>query len=288
MAVATVLFAGINVANAQDKVDYTTANNESAVMSQMNASGNYYRVVAEIEDPTTGKAVAHVLAQKRQTDWAMYTSVGADYIRDQFAPVASIGLKYRGVKVEAGIQGGISSLKHVESSDLAGERYISYQAKGYAALVVAESNDVYKRHRFLIGAEGIFSSNRFFQATDEVVTETDDEVIRTINGHHVKGYSFGAMATLQYENMISPKRGIFFGIKGGAGYITTYNRTNEKGLRGQKGGLCANAEVYVGVLLNKTKKSPLYYQLMGTDFNKTNQKVNEMRAAAQGDRKSVV
>lgn len=277
MAVAaTVLFAGIN-ANAQDRVDYTTANNESAVMSQMSESGNYYRVVAEIEDPSTGKAVAHVLAQKRQTDWAVYVPAGVDYIRDQVAPFAGLGLKYRGVKVEAGIQGGISTLKHVESSDLAGKRYLSYQAKGYASLVVAESNDVYKRHRFLIGAEGIFSSNRFFQATDEVVTETDDEVIRTINGHHVKGYSFGAMATLGYECMVSPKRGIFFGIKGGAGYITTYNRTNEKGLRGHKGGLCANAEVYIGVLLNKTKKSPLYYELYG--FNQTNAKVNELRGA---------
>lgn len=276
VAVAVAVFFSIS-ASAQDRVDYTTANNESAVLSQMNESGNYYRVVAEIEDPSTGKAVAHVLAQKRQTDWAVYLSGGADYIRDQFAPVASIGLKYRGVRVEAGLQGGISTLKHVESSDLAGKRYLSYQAKGFASLVAWESKDVYKRHRFLIGAEGIFSSNRFFQATDEEVTETDNEIIRTINGHHVKGYSFGAMATLQYENMISPKRGIFFGIKGGAGYITTYNRTNEKGLRGHKGGLCANAEVYIGVLLNKTKKSPLYYELYG--FNQTNAKVNELRGA---------
>lgn len=277
-AVAVLFVIGVN---AQDRVDYTTANNESAVMSQMSESGNYYRVVAEIEDPSTGKAVAHVLAQKRQTDWAIYLPAGVDYIRDQVAPFAGLGLKYRGVKAEAGIQGGISTLKHVESSDLAGKRYLSYQAKGYANLVAWESKDVYKRHRFLIGVEGIFSSNRFFQATDEEIVETDTEIIRIVNGHHVKGYSFGAMATVGYENMISPKKGIFFGIKGGAGYITTYNRTNEQGLRGHKGGLCATGEIYFGVLLNKTKKSPLYYELYGAGFNQTNAKVNELRAASQ-------
>lgn len=287
MAIAAAVLFGINVANAQDapqadKVDYTTANNESAVLSQMGASGDYYRKVAEIEDPETGRSVAHLLSQKRLTTWAIQAGGGIDYTRDQFSPFGTGALKFRSPHGEIGIGGGLASMKQDKTSDLPNQSYISWQAKLFGAFNIWKSNDVNKRHCIMLGAEGIFSGNKFFQKEGEVITETDTEVIRTINGHHVKGYAFGAMATLGYECMVSPKNGLFFGVKGGAGYISTYHRTNEQGLRGHKGGFCATGQIYFGVVLSKTKKTPLYYELYGAGFNQTNAKVNELRGAAQG------
>ena len=275
-AVITAITFMVTVSlNAQvnDKVDLTTLNHESSMLATHKGAGNWWREWAEITDPATGRTAAHILRQKRQNFFYLGASMGYDYTIEMGQPVGNIKFGYRGTRWDVGFGVGVSFPKYLSTSVKADERYASAQLKLHLSRVLWESNDINKSNRILFGVEALVSHNQFEEKLGEQVIETDTEIITQTESYHVHGGAAGVMGLLTYEKMLSPKNGIFMGVKAGAGYFRMFDKTNTEGVNGHRHGLCANGEIYVGVLLNKKQKSPLYYQLS----SEANQRINEMR-----------